>query len=67
MQAPKISFKKNGLIGCLIFVLQLPAGGVGGPAGDASSLYAGHHEELQLSRSSAGQQQRLRFVPAAVC
>lgn len=46
--------------------LQLPAGGVGGPEGDVPSVHARHHEELQLPRASAGQQQRLWGLPAAV-
>lgn len=45
---------------------QLPAGGVGRPEGDAPSLLIRQHEELQLQGSSAGQQQRLWTVPAAV-
>lgn len=45
---------------------QLPAGGVGGAEGDTSSLHLRQHEELQLQSSSAGQQQRLWTVPAAV-
>lgn len=50
-----------------MFSAQLPAGRVGGPPGDPSSVYTGQHQELQLSSSSAGQQQRLWFISAAVC
>lgn len=40
---------------------------MGGPERDASSVHVRQHEELQLPRSSAGQQQRLWSLPTAVC
>lgn len=47
--------------------VQLPAGGVGGPQEVASPVHVRHHEELQLQSPSAGQQQRLWTLFAAVC
>lgn len=67
---PETSFKRTPLFSQRELkwasVFQLPAGGVGGAEGDAAPLHLGQHEELQLPGPSAGQQQRLRPVPAAV-